>query len=340
MFKTKISWGVLAIALVGVAGAVGLKPCPAEAQFYKGKSVRMLVGYRAGGGNDTRTRFVARYMEKYIPGNPKIIVENMPGGSGVVEVNYLYNVAKHDGLILGNVSREAALVQMGEQPGVKYDITKFEWLGALVRQPLVVFIRSSLPYHSIDDIKRGGKPLIFAARRVGASNYIAAKGLELLGVPVKIVLGYGGRKLNLAFENGEVEASSLSMSSFEKRAHWVKPGGLARMLVTFGDVREKGVAFGPSLKPKTGSEALYKMINASLGMPLGTFAAPPGTSADRMAELRTAFAAMTDDPQFRKDAKKLRLPLQKISGREIQGIFADFINSPPEAKKVFKSLLK
>ena len=132
--------------------------------FYKGKTVRILVGFTPGGGPDIRARLVARHWPRFIPGEPKMIVQNIPGAGGLIAVNSLYNVAKPDGLTLGNTARDTAILQLSEKVGVKYDLLKFVWVGSLRSEGNVAFIRASLPYQSLEDLRKAEKPLAFAAR--------------------------------------------------------------------------------------------------------------------------------------------------------------------------------
>lgn len=312
-------------------------------EFYSGKQVRLIVGYDPGGGPDIRARIVARHLGDHIPGHPKVIVQNMPGAGGVIATNFVANVVKPDGLTLMNVSRDSAITQLGGRTGVQFDLAKFEWLGSVMREGNVVFIRSDLPYRNIDELRKATRPLIFAARAAGATNYIAGKGLETLGVPVKMVLGYGTAKLNIAFEQGEAEASALGWAALASgRPDWVKPGGLARLVVEFSAKPTPGidVAFGPALKPIPGKEEIYQLINKALGLPIGNIGAPPGTPKERVDVLRRAYRNLVQDPKFKADAAKLGIPVDSLVGDDLAGVLRDFLAASPQVRSEFKELLQ
>jgi len=312
------------------------------ADFYDGKTIRMLVGFAPGSGPDIRARLVSRHLPRYIPGEPKMIVQNIPGAGGRIAFNTLYNVAKRDGLTVATVNRDAAGLQLGEQPGVEYDLGKMAWIGSLMRAANVVFVRSSVPYETVEELKHAKTPLVFAARSPGATNYLAGKGLEALGVPLKLVVGYGTSKMNLAFVQGEIEASALSWNALSRgRPDWVKPDGLARLVVEFGAKPTPGldIPFGPDLQALPDQQAIYTVINKALGLPQGNVAAPPDTPKERVDQLRQGFQKMLQDAKFRADAEKLGLSLDPLVGEQLLEVFKDFLGAPPEAREQFKKLL-
>ena len=333
---------VIGFASVGYL-IVSVSTTALGAEFYKGKTIRLIVGFSPGGGPDIRARLVARHLGNHLPGHPRFIVQNKPGAGGLVTDNYLFNVAKRDGLTVASLDRDAANMQLGERVGVKFEMGKFEWIGSLMREGNVVFIRSDNPSRTLEDLKKAKRPLFFAARVVGASNYLAGKALEMLGVPVKLALGYGSTNTTLAFEQGEVDASALGWTSIKTgRPHWVKPGGLARLIVEFGMQRTPGiqVAFGPNLKPIPGKEGIYALINKALGLPQGNLAAPPGTPRKRVEELRQGYRKMLKDAKFKAHAAKLNIPVDPWIGKDLAGVFQKFLIASPEAKAQFKRLLR
>jgi tripartite-type tricarboxylate transporter receptor subunit TctC len=220
-------------------------------------------------------------------------------------------------------------------------MAKVLWIGNVMREGNVVFIRSNLPYRNLEDLKGARSPLIFAARAVGATNYLAAKGMEALGVPVKIVLGYGSRQLTLAFEQGEVDASSLSWTSLvASRPDWVKPNGRARLIVEFGAAPTPAahVPFGPKLEALPEKQGVYDLINKALGLPLGNLAAPPGTSHDRIEELRSAYRKMEGDPKFQANAARLNITVDNLGGEKLGSTFQSFIDAPAADRVQFEKL--
>lgn len=338
-----LSLSKLAVGLLSLLFLMGPTGSCAAADFYKGKTIRVLVGFTPGGGPDIRTRLVARHWPAHISGQPRMIVQNQPGAGGLLSTNLLFNVIKPDGLTLANIVRDNAIRQMSDQPGVKYDMAKFAWIGSLLSEGNVVFIRSALPYKDLSELKRAKAPIIFAARSVGSTNFIAGKGMEALGVPLNLVVGYGTAKLNLAFAQGEVEGSALGWGALSKgRADWVKPGGLARLIVEFGTRRTPGlnVPFGPNLEPEAGQKGVYDVINKALGMPQGSIAAPPGTPEERLAILRNSYKAMLQDPKFKADAAKLNINVDALVGDDLGRVFADFLGAPQSIKAEFKAMMR
>lgn len=313
-------------------------------EFYEGKTIRMIVGYGPGGGPDFRARLVGRHFGKYIPGRPKVIVQNMPGAGGILAVNYMFRVAKPDGLTIANFARGPFMMQLGKRVGVLFDMTKFPWIGSLTREGNVVFVRSSLSYNSLEDLKNAKKPIIFGARALGATNYIAGKALEMLGVPLKIVVGYGTAKMNLAFEQGEIEASALGWTSIKTgRPDWIKPGGLARIIVEFGTESTPGIpgAFGPKLKPLPGKEEIYTLINKALGLSQANVVAPPGLPRKRLEKLRKAYGKMLQDRKFLTHAARLNIPIRSLVGDDLTRRVQDFFQTgSASAKAQFSKLLR
>jgi tripartite-type tricarboxylate transporter receptor subunit TctC len=155
--------GVLLLAvLIGASGVATAQPAP----FFQGKTIRLVVGSPPGGFYDLAARLLARHMGKYLPGNPEIIVQNMPGASSLVATNYIYSVAKGDGLTIGMPLSYIYLDQLTGKPEVKFDVRKLSWIGALDKTPAILFIRSDTPYRTIEDVAKAKEP-----PKCGASGY-------------------------------------------------------------------------------------------------------------------------------------------------------------------------
>lgn len=311
----------------------------AEPPNFKDKRIEISVGYGAGGGPDMATRIVARHLGRFVAGNPTLIVMNRPGAESLAQANYVYSVAPSDGLAIGYVGRAAAIHQIANRPGVRFDMAKFQWFGGFAQQNTVVFIRRDKTLTSIEEMKRATQPIIFAVRAPGGTDFLSAKALEALGIPVKIVAGYGSGQTTMAFERAEIDASALTLSAFMQRADWIKPGGLAVSVVEFGTVPSKNVPVGPDLTPLPEKAGVYALINKALALPVGTFAGPPGMSPEITAVYDKAFSEMTKDPAFLEDAKKGDIEVNPIvSGKALQALYADFLDAPAAAKKEFAAL--
>lgn len=314
----------------------------AEVTDFKDQTIEITVGYGVGGGNDLAARLVARHIGRFIPGNPNVIVDNITGAGGIVQTNFMANSAPKTGLTLGYISRESALHQMANRPGVDFDMAAFQWIGGLTQQGMVAFTRRDKNQGSIEEIKKAGTPVVFGIRAIGGTDFLAGKALEALGVPIKIVSGYGAGRSTLAFEQGEIDSSALTTSAYQERADWVKPGGLATPIVEFGSARigKTGIPFGPDFKPLPERAGVYSLINQALGLPLGTFAGPPDMSPETTAILSDSFAKMTQDKDFRSDAAKSGIEITPTSGPELKQLFHQFLSADPQAKKQFAALVE
>ena len=316
--------------------------CLAQApSFFAGKRVEVTVGFSAGGGPDLAARIVARHLGRFLPGNPTFIARNMPGAETVLQTNYMANIAPADGLSIAYVSRASALQQLSDRPGVKFDLASFRWIGGFSQQNILAFIRHDRGYASIDQVKASPRRIIFAARSPGSTDFIAGKALVALGLPVDIITGYEGGQMTLAFERGEVDSSALTREALKQRASWFTAGGIALPLVEFSSLRpDQGIPFGPDLRPVETQQAVYVMINKSLGLPVGAFAGPPGMSRPILEAFRTAFSRMAQDEQFLMDATKADIDVNPLTGTELESLFRDFLHSSPELRQAFSALVR
>src|SRR2546421_8043120 len=199
---------------VALAALLAALPVAAAAQF-AGKTVTIVVGYKPGGGYDATARLLARHLPKYIPGKPTVIVQNMPGGNSIIAANHMYNVAKPDGLTIGTFNRNLPIAQLTNVKGVKFDVTKFAWIGSAASETTVLALRADLPYASFDELRKAPKPVVIGTTGPGANTYdfpLLVK--ELLGVNLKLVTGYSSSAdIMLAVERKEVDGRAGSYSS-------------------------------------------------------------------------------------------------------------------------------
>jgi hypothetical protein len=193
---------------------------------------------------------------------------------------------------------------------------------------------------TIEQIRALSRPIVFAARSPGSTDFLAGKALQALGLPVKIVTGYEGGQMTFAIESGEIDASALTREALKQRASWFKPGGIAVPLVEFGSLRPgEGIPFGPDLHPLETHRPVYFMINKALGLPVGAFAGPPGMSNQILDIFRTAFSKMAQDEQFLADAEKAGIDVNPLSGGALESLFTEFLHSSPELKQEFSALV-
>jgi tripartite-type tricarboxylate transporter receptor subunit TctC len=319
----------------------------AQDNFFSGKTIRIIVGSSPGGGYDYWGRLLARYMSKYIPGNPEAVVQNMPGGGSLVATNYVYSVAKADGLTLGMPNQ---LVYMGQVVGDKearFDIQKLNWIGSPDRNPTVLYIRADAPHKSMEDVIKAKTPPKCGGSGRDSSSLIFALE-DLIGAKFEVVLGYqGGSQTDLAIERGEVVCRSMGLGAHFSRQPFTlwHSKDFDRHLVQTGRRRDDRALDTPTLY-----ELMDRYKTAELGRQLATVLtagedfghpviAPPGIPADRVKLLREAYANTLKDPALIADIKKQEYDFDPGSGEELQALAKTVINQPPQVIERLKKIL-
>ena len=343
----------LSITLLAFHAVVSfLRPPVLHAQsdpFYKGKTIRVIVGFTPGGFYDRWARLLARYMPKYIPGNPEMIVQNMPGASSVIAANYVYNVAKGDGLTLLVPINSLYLDQLVERKEVQFDVRKFEWIGTQEKAPVMLYFRADAPYKSIADIIKASEPPKCGATGTASTGYLLAKLLEEnLKAKLSTVTGYpGGSEIDIAVERGEIVCRGMDIPPHfgrEPFETWHKKG-FDRHILQGGPKRDPRLADTPTLfelmdqykTPEVGRR-LARIILASgdFGRPM---VAAPGTPLDRVKILREAYAKAMRDPELVAEAQKGRMDMDPSTGEELQSLLKDLMDQPREVIDRVKKIL-
>jgi tripartite-type tricarboxylate transporter receptor subunit TctC len=332
--KTKVAL-VLAIA----AMAAGLPFGAAHGASFEGKTITIVVGFKAGGGYDRVARVLARHIPKYLPGNPNVIVQNMPGANSITAANHVYAVAKPDGLTIGTFNRNLILAQLTNVRGVKFDQTKFAWIGSAASESTVLAIRTDLPYQTFDELRKSGKQVVIGATGPGANTYDFPLLLkEFLGVDLKIVSGYSSSSdIMLAIERKEVDARAGSYTS-------IRPfidRGLVRPLIR-GSAIEPGIEKLPvdeQLAPTPRARAIMALRSAPevIGRP---YVMPPGTPDDIVKAMRAAFDQAIKDPQLKAEAKKGKMDLEFMPGDEALKIIKEVLSQPKDVVDEFSKYIK
>ena len=316
--------------------------------FYKGKQIKIVVGFTAGGIIDLWARLYTQHMGKYIPGNPDLIVQNVPGGGSMIAANQLYNVAKPDGLTLAMLSSGLYFDQLIGVKEVQFDWAKFGWIGSPVRNFEVLTMRADTPYRSIEDIQKAAQPPRCGTTGTGATGHYFPKFLEeALGAKIQIVLGYpGNRDVEVAIERGEVHCYAITKEAFlrEPGRSWLKKG-FVRALVQGAQKRDPLFPDTPTIyelmdKHKT-RETLKRFASVllspgAIGRPI---VAPPNTPADRIKILRDGFAKMIADPDFLAEAKKREWDVEYISGEDLESTAKKAVNQTPDTIARLKKIL-
>ena len=322
--------------LMGLALAAGvLAAAPAGAQsveqFYKGKQVRLIVSSEPGGGYDNYARLVARHLGNHIPGNPGVIVQNMPGAGGVNAANNLYNVAPKDGTVIGHVQRNVPFIALQGVQGPRYDPTKFNWLSSLNNEVNVCVSWHTSKVKSVADALK--HELVVGGSGPNDTEVTPAVLNNILGTKFKIISGYpSSSSVTLAMERGEVEGLCSSYSSIENRnRHWITDKKI-NFLLQNSTQKHPDLASVPLAMEFAKSDEdrqLMELNDARLimGRP---FMAPPEVPEDRVKALRAAFAAMVKDAAFMEDANKQSMEITPVAGEDIQALL-DRVAKTPKA---------
>jgi tripartite-type tricarboxylate transporter receptor subunit TctC len=320
----------------------------AQSPFYQDKTIRLLAGTPAGSVYDTYARLVAQFMPKYIPGTPNIIVQNMPGVASMVAANYIYGVAKPDGLTIGAIQPALYFDQLVGRKEVQFDWQKCTWIGNTTRSHHLLYMRADTPYKTIEDVRKNAVPPKCGSEGTASSAYYIPKLLEeTIGAKFNVVTGYNaGTEVDLAVERGEVQCRAFTIAAFFAREpfHTWRKQGFVRVLVQTGNRRDTKLPDVPSLdelmdqhKTPDSARRLATVILAAneIGRPIvGT----PGIPADRIKVLRDGFVKAVSDPQLLNEAKKKRLELDPVHGEELQVLANEIVAQPPEVVDRLKKL--
>jgi tripartite-type tricarboxylate transporter receptor subunit TctC len=304
------------------------------ADFYRGKTITMAVGFSPGGDYDLRLRMVGRHIGRYIPGNPTVVVNNMPGGGGLVVANWLANIAPRDGTVVVAITQSLPVLQaMGTTPGVKFDVRRFGFIGNTTDTPDVLNSWYTTGIRTIQDARE--RELVVGASGVASGSYMYPHALNLLaGTKFKIVTGYaGGNDINLAMERGEVGGrGSNSWAAWKMtRPNWLVEKKV-NILVQVGLRRNPELADVPLMQESTDNNLdrqLLRFISAGTAMSRSLVTSPDVPRA-RLAALRQAFEATVKDPDFLEEASKTQTDLSIGTGTETQEIADSIVATPSE----------
>jgi tripartite-type tricarboxylate transporter receptor subunit TctC len=319
----------------------------AVANFYQGKTVRIVVGFSAGGGYDQYSRVIARHLSKHIPGNPSVIVDNMPGVGSIIAANHVFNAAPKDGTIVGNVSGPIVLEQLFGAPSVQFDMTKFRYLAVPVSESYMMIVHKRTGITKLDDL-RGEKAKQVSMGAIPGSTVEHAPILvkEALNLNLKIVSGYKGTAdVRLALDSGEVDGFfntwvSSKITSYDKvkSGEWVL---LAQM--TEKPMKDLIIPNVPTIQMIARSEEQRLLLKYGTSTPNDfgkVYVLPPGVPADRAQALEAAFARVFNDKDLRADAEKGKLEIDPLIGNSIQKLVVEFLGMPVDLKNKLQTVLK
>jgi tripartite-type tricarboxylate transporter receptor subunit TctC len=340
---------IVAVLVLWLAG-------PAFAQngiedFYKGKQLNLVVGYGPGGGYDITARLVARYLGKFIPGNPNVVVQNMPGAGSMRAANYLYANAPKDGLTIASIARDMPLIGLlGVNSSVQFDVGRFNWLGSsssFANDAYVLIVGPNAPVKSIADARKSDSPpLVLGGTGEGGTDADVPKILrDTIGIRIKQVLGYSDTpSVFLALQRGEIDGRTTDYS-YMKQAHadWLKPDSGFRFLVQFARrTRHPDLPDVPTARELAASGAARELI-VFAETPFLTmarpFTAPPGVPAERVAALRAAFEAAHRDPGFLAEATQLGIDISPVAADDMTRALDDMAHASPTVFDYMKRLM-
>jgi len=326
MIRLSVATSLFALALAPLAGHA-----ETAEEFFKGKQISLIVGYNPGGTYDLYSRLAANVLPRYIPGNPTIVVRNMPGVASVKAANYLAGQAPKDGLTIGMVGQQLALTQALRDPAVEYDMRAFNWLGRFTPIVEVTVIWHTVPVKTLADAMR--RETTLAATSAGStSDSMPLLMNKLAGTKFKIVRGYPGTTGSLlAMERRETEGAHATVENLLfGKADWLRDKTIS-VLVQYAQARHGAFKDVPAMV-ELGKTAEDKQVlalfgsTADIGRALMT---PPGIPADRLAVLRRAFAAMVADPAFKAELEKRNMEFGPMRGEDLQSLIRTTLDVSP-----------
>jgi tripartite-type tricarboxylate transporter receptor subunit TctC len=317
----------------------------AQVSFYKGKTIRLIVGLAPGGGFDTYSRVIARHMGRHIPGNPTLIVDNMPGAASLLAANFIYKAAKPDGLTIGNFVGGLVFQQILGLAGVEFDGPKFEYLGVPAQDNFMIGIAKSTGITSIEQWKASGTILKIGGVAPGGGTDDIPKVLKAtLGLPLQMVSGYKGTgPVRLAFNSGEVQGICNSWESFKATWRAELDKGDVTLLVQANlkpHPEVPNVPWAPDLAKSDEARKLILTVARTNGVLNRFYVLPPATPRDRVRLLRKAFLDTIKDPEFIADTQRAKLDLDPIDGEEIQKQVRELFKLEPALVAKLKEILK
>ncbi|MEA2992036.1 MAG: hypothetical protein QOD40_956 [Alphaproteobacteria bacterium] len=321
----------------------------AVSDFYKGKTVNLIVGYGPGGGYDVFSRLLGRYLGKYIPGSPAVVVQNMAGAGSLRAANYLYNVAPKDGTTIGMFARDMPLLAiLGGNSSVQFDPRKFIWLGSssdFSNDAYILVVRKDAPVKTIEEARRpGGPPITLGVSGEGSSGTDVPILLrDVLGLNFKLVAGYPDNgAIFLALERNEVNGRTTDLSSITSlKPEWLKPDSDMRFLAQFARTTRHpmfpDVPTARELAPNDHARALIELAELSYIMSR-PFVAPPGVPADRAQALQAAFLAVHKDADYLAEAAKIRVEVSPVDGATVLDAINKIAAAPPDLLDYMRKL--
>ena len=333
------------LASLSVVTALCVSTCFAHAEsveeFYRGKTITSVVPFGPGGGYGIYNQIMARHLGRFIPGNPTIVAQYMPGAGGITANNYMFNVAKRDGLVMAMVSDSVALASVIDADKIRYKVNDFVWLGAIERVNNVTAVRADSGIKKLEDLKE--KSIVLGGSGPGSpTSLLPALMRWLQNYNIKTVEGYEGiNPMFIAMDRNEIAGMTVSWTIFKTlKKDWFETG-YAVPIVQFGSKKEKDLpniplALDIAQTPEQKAVARFLASNVDVGR---SFIFPPGVPEDRVNALRTAFDKMVLDPEFKDEITKAGFDLSPATGKEVQSAVAQATNLDDRMIKIIQSAI-
>ncbi|MGH7827034.1 MAG: Bug family tripartite tricarboxylate transporter substrate binding protein [Candidatus Binatia bacterium] len=327
---------LLIAALYGFAFVARVAAAPAAEEFYRGKTVRFIVGFSAGGGFDTYARTIARHIGKHIPGKPTIVVDNMTGAGSLISANYIYNQAKPDGLTIGHWIGGLIVQQVIKaSEGIKFDGRKFEWVGLVVNDNPACVLTKASGIQSLDQWLASKEPIKVGVTGVGSDTHYVPSILKVaLGLPMQLIEGYKGTaNIRLAAESGELDGGCWAWESLKPTWRKGLQSGDVKPVIQAVPKKHSDMLDVPNAIDYAKTEEARQLLRAGIHNTSAinrSFSLPPGTPKDRVAALQKAFMGTMKDPEFLAEAQKSQLAINPLPGNEVAKIVASFFELKPD----------
>ena len=311
--------------LVAIFCTALVAPAYGAAPYYEGKTIKLIVGFSAGGGFDTYSRLIGRHLSKHIPGNPSIVVENMTGAASLLAANHVYKVAKPDGLTILNFHGNQVINQVIGKPGIEFDARRFEYIGIPTQDNVACAFHKSSGITSFDALRSAKTPVKIGGVAPGDTTYNTGKLLiAALKLPIQLVAGYKGTaEVRLAAEAGEVAGGSWQWESIQSIWRQGLDSGNVSVVLQVNAKPHRELANVPNaidFAPNENARQILKFGGHDPAAITRPYAVAPGTPKERVQLLRKAFADTLKDPEFIADAKRSRLDTDPLTGEEIEKI--------------------
>ena len=338
---TQLVWAALFIVGLFLNGV----PASAQEQFFRGKVVRVIVGFPPGGGYDTYARLIARHMGKYVAGNPTVVVDNMSGAGSMISANHIYRVAKPDGLTVGHFIGGLFLQQILGKPGIEFDARKFEYIGAPAQDNFIIGLHKNTGFTSLQQWIAAKTVVKFGGAGFGAgTDDLPAVAREVMGLPIQLVAGYKGTAdIRLAFNNGEVLGITNSWQSTRSTWRNELDSGMLNILVQLATKSHPELTKyplpGELIKTDEGRKIFQAVVQVH-GTSVRPFVLPPNTPKERVQMLRKAFMDTLSDGDLIAEAKKGNIEINPVNGEELAKSVQSVLQLEPSLVARLKEILK